>query len=156
MPILHVMHGFIGSGKTTFSKKLEEETGAIRFNNDEWMRHLYGENPPKELYQEYYNRIDKLMMELTVKLLKANQDVILDIGFWKRASRNFIRGFAKEHGAILKLYRISCPDEIALKRVLKRSEELPEGTVYIDENAFFELKKNFEPLEPDEKFIEVR
>jgi predicted kinase len=155
MATLHVMHGFMGVGKSTFSKKLEKEIKAIRFNNDEWMIRLFGANPPKEHYQDYYNRIEKLMMELAAKLLEVGQDVILDIGFWKRSSRDYIRGFAKEHGSEVKLYQITCPDEIALQRVLKRTEELPEGALEIDEHAYLELKKNFEPLQPDEEFIKV-
>jgi hypothetical protein len=155
MATLHVIHGFIGAGKSTFSKKLEKEITAIRFNNDEWMISLYGANPPKEYYQDYYNRIDQLIWELTAKLLKNNQDVILDIGFWKRSSRNHVRDFAKEHGAEVKLYQITCPDEIALQRVLKRTDELPDGALVIDENAYHELKKNFEPLQSDEAFIKV-
>ena len=35
-PIVYLICGFIGAGKTTFSKKLETETGAVRITKDEW------------------------------------------------------------------------------------------------------------------------
>jgi len=35
-PIVYVICGFIGAGKTTFAKKLEEKTGAVRITKDEW------------------------------------------------------------------------------------------------------------------------
>lgn len=41
-PIAHLICGFIGSGKTTFARKLEKETGAARFTKDEWMVRLFG------------------------------------------------------------------------------------------------------------------
>jgi len=34
---LHLICGLPGSGKTTLSKKIEAETGAIRFCPDEWI-----------------------------------------------------------------------------------------------------------------------
>ena len=36
-PLAHIIIGFIGSGKTTFARRLERETGAIRFTKDKWM-----------------------------------------------------------------------------------------------------------------------
>ena len=36
-PTIHMMFGFIGSGKSTFARKLESELRAARFSPDEWM-----------------------------------------------------------------------------------------------------------------------
>jgi predicted kinase len=33
-PIVYLICGFIGAGKTTFAKKLEEKTGAVRITKD--------------------------------------------------------------------------------------------------------------------------
>jgi predicted kinase len=41
-PIAHIICGFIGSGKTTFARKLEKETGAIRITKDEWIIKIFG------------------------------------------------------------------------------------------------------------------
>jgi predicted kinase len=35
-PIVYIICGFIGAGKTTFAKKLEKKTGAVRITKDEW------------------------------------------------------------------------------------------------------------------------
>lgn len=37
MPTVHMIHGFVGVGKTTFAKKLQQEVNAVRFSPDEWM-----------------------------------------------------------------------------------------------------------------------
>jgi adenylate kinase family enzyme len=34
-PVAHIIVGFIGAGKTTFARKLEKETGVMRFTKDE-------------------------------------------------------------------------------------------------------------------------
>jgi predicted kinase len=57
MPTAHLIHGYLGAGKTTFAMGLESETGAVRFTHDEWMRKLYGEDPPFELFAEYARRV---------------------------------------------------------------------------------------------------
>ena len=44
-PIMYVICGFIGAGKTTFAKKLEEKTGAVRITKDEWLIKLFGHDP---------------------------------------------------------------------------------------------------------------
>lgn len=41
-PILHLMVGLPGSGKTTEAKRIEAQTGAIRFTPDEWQIELFG------------------------------------------------------------------------------------------------------------------
>ncbi len=44
-PIVYLICGFIGAGKTTFAKKLEEKTGAVRITKDEWSIRLIGNDP---------------------------------------------------------------------------------------------------------------
>src|SRR2546421_108333 len=54
MATVHLIHGFLGSGKTTFARQLEESLPAIRFTHDEWMSRIYGEDPPVERFAEYF------------------------------------------------------------------------------------------------------
>src|SRR5215211_6653017 len=44
-PIVYLLCGFIGAGKTTFARKLEERTGAVRITKDEWLISLIGNDP---------------------------------------------------------------------------------------------------------------
>ena len=48
MPTVHMIHGYLGAGKTTLARRLEREAPAIRFTHDEWMARLYGIDPPAE------------------------------------------------------------------------------------------------------------
>lgn len=152
-PLAHMIHGFVGAGKTTFAKKLEKETGALRFTNDEWMIALYGNNPPAEKFKEYYERTNKLLLNVAFKCLKAGVDIILDDGFWSRSRRDKTRERIKKAGADFRLYHVKCSNEVMKKRTLERSEAESENSFYINEEAIKTFKKRFEPLEKDEKHI---
>ena len=64
MPTAHLIHGFLGAGKTTFARQLEQRIPAIRFSHDEWMARLYGVDPPVERFEELYQRVWVQMEEV--------------------------------------------------------------------------------------------
>lgn len=152
---VYLLHGFIASGKSTFAKKLESETGAIRFSPDEWMALLYGENPPVELFDEYYQRIMTLIEKLWKAAVVAGCNVILDFGFWKLADRDKMRTCLEELAAPYTFYNIICDREIALERCRKRNKDL-NGSLLIDDNAFEIFESRFEPMTAAESSVAVR
>jgi predicted kinase len=155
MATLHMIHGFVGAGKTTFAKRLESELPAVRFTHDEWMSRLYGDNPPLEYFAEYYNRVHNLIWVYASRLLELKQDVILDFGFWSRASRDEARAKAAVLGALHKLYFLDASEEVLKERVRKRNEHL-QGSLYIDDHAFELFKVRFEILEKDEEHVVIK
>ena len=108
MPTLHLLCGFIGAGKTTFAKKLERDIPAVRFSPDEWMVKLYGHNPRAQDFQDYYDRVVNLIWQTTLHLLDLGLDVVLDFGFWSRASRDAARARATAARVPYKLYFVEC------------------------------------------------
>ena len=92
MPTVHLIHGYLGAGKTTFAKKLAEDVKGVRFNPDEWMARLYGEDPPAEQFAERLERVFALLDDQWVRVVRSGVDVVLDYGFWTRASRDDSRG----------------------------------------------------------------
>jgi predicted kinase len=149
MATLHMIYGFVGAGKTTFAKTLEQSLPAVRFTHDEWMTKLYGENPPLEKFADYYDRVQELVWVYAERLLELEQDVILDSGFWSRVSRDEARAKAKALGTATKLYFLDTPEQVMLGRTRKRNENL-QGSLYIDDHAFELFKTRFEPLGEDE------
>jgi predicted kinase len=89
MATAHLIHGYLGAGKTTFSRRLESETSAIRFTHDEWMQRLYSDDP-EQLFAEYAERVFSVMEDQWRRCLAVNLDVILDFGFWSRAEREIV------------------------------------------------------------------
>lgn len=156
MPTLHLIHGFVGAGKTTFSKKLETEKQRVRFTCDEWMIALFGSNPPKSYFDKYLPKIKSLIWSEAKRFLGLGQDVILDFGFWQKAEREHYKKLAFEMGVKVQLYNLKCPEDIMKARVLKRTNEMPPGTFFIDENALHEFKGHYEPIDPEtEESIEI-
>ena len=154
MATAHLIHGYLGVGKTTFSRRLEAELSAIRFSHDEWMQQLYGDDPPEQHFDDYAGRVSALMDSIWSRCLQLGLDVVLDFGFWSRPGRDRIRAVIIELGAEFKLYRLTCPDEIAWSRIQKRNLSSDPG-LYIAPNTFRVLKARFHPLDPDELRIEV-
>jgi predicted kinase len=154
-PTIHLIHGFIGFGKTTFAKKLEKEVNAIRFTHDEWLHHFYGPEDSKDFYEKS-DKIHSFMEKMEDKLLKLGQSVIIDSGAWSKKGRNKIRQKAKKFGANFILYSIDCPIETALKRTVYRTKDTPKDSMHISKKVFQELLKKFEPLEKDEKHILIK
>jgi predicted kinase len=155
MPTAHLIHGFIGAGKTVFARRLEEEQGAVRFTHDEWMHRLYGAAPPCEVFADLFERVEGLIWQVAERLLGLGVDVIMDFGFWSRASRDNARARVLAQGAGAVLYRVTCPEATMRERVLKRSEDVPGDSLWIDDAAFEMLRGRFEPLESDEARVEV-
>jgi len=151
-PLAHIIIGFIGSGKTTFSRKLEKETGAVRFTKDEWMVRVFGNTPPKDKFEEYDNKMTSLATDMALKCLKAGISVIIDEGFWVKEHRDAISEKVKNVGAIPKLYYLKAPFEIMKARTLKRSKNPPVDSFSIDEESFNQYWKHFRPPGRDEEF----
>lgn len=151
----HVLVGFIGSGKTTFAKKLERRMSATRYSYDEWMIRFHGRNPPEARFAEYFKTIEELIWNDAERQLRAGRDVIIDAGLWSRRSRDRLRCRIREIGANAKLYFVTCPEAVMLDRVLERSRIESKDSLWIDKPAFEKLIKGFEPMRPDEKFVSV-
>lgn len=152
MATLHLIHGFVGVGKTTFAKKLESESeNTVRFTLDEWMIALFGQNPTKEEFVEFEPKIKVLIWKTVEQLLKNGTDIILDYGFWKRAERDDYKNLGKNLGIMVKLYNLQCDDDVIRERVEKRTQKMEHGALFIDENALDEFKQYFEPIVEDEK-----
>lgn len=71
MATLHLMVGLPGSGKNTEAKKLEQKYGALRLTPDEWQYFLFGHDISDPEHDERHTRVEELMWEIAVKVLKA-------------------------------------------------------------------------------------
>ncbi|MGC1301161.1 MAG: ATP-binding protein [Caulobacteraceae bacterium] len=152
MATAHLIHGYIGAGKTTLAKSLEQRFQAVLFSLDDWVGRLFGDDPPTELFQEKAAIVLELMEPLWARCLELGLDVVLDFGFWRRAERNRARRVAHALGAETRLYLVESPEEEALARVARRNL-VPGRVLYVSPETFANLKRLFEPLDPDEAFV---
>src|ERR1700746_2255549 len=124
MATAHLIHGFLGVGKTTFARQLEERLPAIRFSHDEWMARLYGDDTPVEYFADFYRRVWEQMEDVWPRCLELGLNVVLDFGFWTRRERDAVRARVATIGAQSRLYRVTCAEEEAWRRIERRNTDL--------------------------------
>src|ERR1017187_10193111 len=112
MKTVHLIHGYLGSGKTTFAKDLERRTGGLRITLDDWTIGLSEDHVSVDY--ALLDRVTTLLNDLWPHTVVAGvHDVILDYGFWSRDGREKARAKAAEIGAEVMLYEVMCPDSVA-------------------------------------------
>lgn len=155
MSTIHMIHGYLGAGKTTFAQQLETEINCVRFSPDEWIVTLYGHNPPAEKFAEYYDRVLQIIDQQWQRIVHCGIDVVLDFGFWRRESRDRIRQWAQEYDAGVMLYCVRCSEQLMRERCRARNQNLG-GSLLIEDNTFEVLRSRFEPLSDDEPHTLIR
>jgi predicted kinase len=118
------------------------------------MTRLYGDDPPVEHFPEFYRRVSELLEQVWPRCLELGIDVVLDFALWTRRERDAFRAKIAAAGAQARLYRVTCPEEEAWRRIGKRNADL-RGSLYIARNTFEMLRHRFEPLRGDEAWIEI-
>jgi predicted kinase len=149
MPTVHLIHGYLGVGKTTYARQLERQMRAVRFSPDEWLTRLYGDDPPAERFDDFMTRVFDIANEQWQAVVRCGVDVILDYGFWTRSWRDEARRRAAALGAEVRLHALSCPDELARQRIRARNADL-QGSVFVADATYDVLRPRFQPLGDDE------
>jgi predicted kinase len=79
--------GLPGSGKTTTARGLETELDAVRFSPDEWMARI-----GVDLFdQDVRAEIEAIQWEITQRLLRDGDVVVIEWGTWSRTERDELR-----------------------------------------------------------------
>ena len=154
MATVHLVCGFLGSGKTTFARTLTTQHAAIRFSVDEWYLRLFAEGPTYELDRAAMTRLLDALNDLWPQIAHAGANVVLDFGFWSRSLRDDVRERAGSAGATIRLHWLQCPDELSLARCLARNGR-PDSFL-ISAEGFRELRQHFEPPGADERYEVVQ
>ena len=128
--VVHLVCGPVGAGKTTYSRDLASIHTAVVFSMDEWMQNLFGGDLPKEAdmakvdFAWFAERVDRCEVEIwsiAEQLLKNGQDVVLDLGFIRKARRDKARGAASAHGFNHLLHIVDADIDTRRNRVANRN-----------------------------------
>ncbi|HLI50985.1 MAG TPA: ATP-binding protein [Thermomicrobiaceae bacterium] len=152
-PIVYLICGFIGAGKTTFAKQLAAKTGAVRITKDEWSVRLIGNDPTIDGYAEWDHKIRGLSRDVAFQLAEHGIDVILDEGFWQREQREAMRARIAAVGAKAVLYYVEAPVETMRERTLERNHRRAGDAFVISRELFDTYLPYWQPPGEDEAHI---
>ena len=152
-PIVYLICGFIGAGKTTFAKKLEEKTGAVRITKDEWSIRFIGNDPTIDGYEEWDHKICGLSRDVAFQLAEKGIDVIMDEGFWEKDTRAEMKRRIEAIGAKEVLYYLDTPIETIRERVVRRNNNLTKESFKISREMLDTYLMDWQPPGEDEDYI---
>ena len=90
------------------------------------------------VYDEMFRRADES--------LGKGDGVILDATFITQSLRRRAAAIAAKHNLTFVILQTDCPQEVAIRRILKRTKENYESNV-LTEQAYLNNKKRFEPVD---------
>lgn len=156
-PQLILTHGVSGSGKTTYTNQLLNDSNTIRISSDVIRKHLFG-LPPFEpsssslrskLYSnEAHEAVFNQLRQISEALLLANKTVIVDATFIRRDQRNLFTELARKLKVEIKALRFNIPESVLVRRHIDRQLNQTAS------DANFEVAKAqlaaLEPILPEE------
>ncbi|ANO32800.1 AAA family ATPase [Vibrio breoganii] len=124
MTKIYFVCGFIGSGKTTYSKTLAQKHGAFRFSIDEWMIPLYGEHMERVVFNHRLATLQELFKDSALQLFSLGVPVIFDFGFWRKADRDTFTDWASKVGAEGEVHYLDVSFDACKQRAFTRNSDL--------------------------------
>ena len=156
-PQVLLMCGVSGSGKTYYSKKLQEK-GYIRLSLDEYIWDRYGSGFTKMPFDKQQQIFQSASKELENKLLEhvsRGFKVVLDSTMCKRSKRNHVREICNVIGIEPLFIYMDTPSEELHIRISKRQGTGPNDQI-IPSERLDSFISNFEVPDSDENFIVVK
>ncbi|HET9746773.1 MAG TPA: AAA family ATPase [Chitinophagaceae bacterium] len=136
-PIVIIVFGLPGTGKTYFASKLAEQINAEYINSDRLRKELF----PKRTYSDKEKEIVyKEMLEKTKRSIDENRDVVLDATFYKNDVRKMLIKEIKNKSEIFFIEIVA--DENMVRRRLQMERPHSEA----DFNVYKLIQRQWEPL----------
>jgi len=129
-PLLIVICGLMGTGKSTLAAALAEKTGLHLIRSDEVRKALASVEKGAHRYEpfgggiyseEFFHATYDALFERAAGLLQRGEGVILDASFKKVLYRQGAREIARKFDAPFLVVECRCPDALVKKRLEKRA-----------------------------------
>lgn len=153
-PLLIVVRGLMGSGKTTIAKELARRLAIEHIMTDQIRHSISFREPSAQGQDEYgqgkYSLTNRLkvyneMFARADRALEARRSIILDGTFLSTELRSHVMALADRHGVPCIILRCVCPREETLKRIATRHDSLSEARI----DLFDEQQRHEEHQEND-------
>ena len=154
-PVIHLVAGSTGAGKTTYALALAERTGSLRFSIDDWMTGLFWADSPQPIEYawaiERVGRCEALIWKTALDAARRGLGSVLDLGFTRAEHRVRFADLAREAGLPVVLHFVDVPAETRWARVQGRNAERGETFAMNVDRAMFDFMEGlWEPPGEDE------
>ena len=151
-PVLHLLCGKIGAGKSTLANNLSARPATVLISEDRWNSTLFADQLKTiEDYSRLSRRLRAAMGPHVVSLLKAGLSVVLDFPANTLANREWMRGIVDDAGVAHELHFLDLPDETCKQRLRARNAA-GEHPFQASDAEFDLFTRYFVPPTPDEGF----
>ncbi|MED1203663.1 AAA family ATPase [Heyndrickxia acidicola] len=146
-PLVVIMCGIAGSGKTAFSQKLEK-AGFVRLSIDEevWSSNgRYGIDYPIEKYREYLDYAHIRLRNKLVTFIHNKAQVVVDSSFWRKSERDEYKLLIETAGGKWRLIYLKVHPNKLRERLKIRSSRFDANAAFpITEELFLSFLHGFE------------
>lgn len=157
-PVVFLLVGLTGSGKTTYARRHLESAGAVRLSVDELVHRRHGRHGVDYPEAEYLVREAPVVEEVRrrlVELVGAGHDVVLDHGLWLRKDRDGWKDLAEQAGGRWKLLYFPVAREELLRRLRERNRREDANALTVTPEALDDFCGRFDvPVGEGEQIVE--
>jgi predicted kinase len=146
-PLVYLLAGLTGSGKTTFAKTLEA-AGVVRLSVDEevFARHgRYRIDYPEHEYPARERPVVEQIRQRMVELIQAGRSVVLDYGLWRCSERQDYKRLVERAGGRWRLLYFPVERDELLRRLSERNRRQDPNALTVTNAALDEFIARFEP-----------
>lgn len=150
VPVVFLLVGLTGSGKTTYARTVLEPRGAVRLSVDEEVhrRHgRYGVDYPEWEYFERQAPVVAWTRERLAELVGEGRDVVVDHGLWRCAERAEWKKLVESAGARWRLLYFPLEREELLHRLAERNRREDANALTVTPEALADFVVRFDPPE---------
>lgn len=151
MAKLFLICGFLGAGKTTLSKRFAMEHNVEYMNVDETVMQMFTAGEYEYNWEKCFATAEEILWQQIQQCAAINRNVVFDVGFWTRKSRDIARQRAMNIGMQSVLYYVYAPDAILKQRIAMRPGKIAENNI----KKFDTIRKMFEEPQEDEEFVRI-
>ncbi|MGW7279123.1 AAA family ATPase [Streptomyces sp. NPDC054844] len=158
-PVVYLLVGLTGSGKTTYAKRRLVPAGAVRLSVDEEVHARHGRYGVDYPEHEYFSREEPVVAEIRERLaslVAAGHDVVLDHGLWLRPAREEWKKLVEAAGGRWRLLYFPVPREELLRRLDERNRREDANALAVSPSALDDFYARFTPPQGEgEEIIEA-
>lgn len=152
-PILYMMLGIPGSGKTSVSEHIADATKAVHISSDQFRKHMF--DNPENITEVEHDQIYSMLDYIAEQILKSGKSVIYDANLNRYIHRHEKYAICDKIGAKPQLVWVETDEEIARKRATEQADKHPQHRPFgnMRPETFKRLAAQMEEPRADEEAV---